>query len=540
LPGATVTRCWWGWGRDAEHLDAAAVAGLGTEVGRRLGAGPRHAAAAAQLSDVEVPTSAIAGPTVPGSLEELFDLDPGARVVAGHGQAFREVARAFHGAVVRVPDAVLRPRDADDVERLLAWADQAGVAVVPRGGGTSVVEGTAPPPDEPRPVVTLDLGRLDQVTNVDATSLAARVQAGVFGPALEDQLRPHRLTLRFFPQSFEFSTLGGWIVTRAGGHFATGPTHIDDLVESVDAITPTGRWSSRRLPASGAGPSPDRLLLGSEGTLGVVTSAWVRVRRRPVHRSTATLHAPTMSAAADAVRRIVQAGLQPANARVLDPVEAVLNGAGDGSHAVLVLGFESADRPQRDHLDDAVAIARDAGATISTQPRHIEGDRTATATGGAASWRSSFLAGPYLRDALISLGMVVETFETAITWDRFDAFVGQVRDAAQRAAAQVCGAALVAVRITHAYPDGAAPYFTVIAPGREGVADRVAQWDAVKAAASDAILAAGGTITHHHAVGRTHLPWWRDQVPEPHRRILQAGKAAVDPNRILNPGVLGL
>src|SRR6185295_18042729 len=243
-----------------------------------------------------------------------------------------------------------------EIEALLEWAAAANVAVIPYGGGTSVVGGVEPRiPASYDGALSLDLGRLNRVLEVDGLSRGARIQAGAAGPVLEEQLGAHGLTMRFYPQSFELSTLGGWIATRAGGHFAVGPTHVDDLVEAVRAITPTGTWASRRLPGSGAGPSPDRMLLGSEGIVGVITEAWVRVQPRPSHRAGRTVRFASFLAGAEAVRAIVQAGLRPANCRLLDALEAQQAGSSDGERAVLVLGFESTDHDVEHELARALA-----------------------------------------------------------------------------------------------------------------------------------------------------------------------------------------
>lgn len=526
-------RSWWGWGDEDRHLDGAAIDGVAALVADRLGGDVREPTA------VRDPSSLPSDPrvTLPTALSSLASTDTVDRVRHARGNAYRDVVRALHGELPAYPDAVVRPGSADDVERLLDWASSADVACVPFGGGTSVVGGVTTPPGE-RPVVALDLERMSGVTEVDETSLAAHVLGGTYGPALNEALRDRGLTFRFFPQSWEFSTLGGWVATRAGGHFATGPTHIDDLVEAVDAVTPAGRWASRRLPASGAGPSPDRLLLGSEGALGVVTGAWVRIQRRPTFRASATVSFPELHAGLDALRATTQAGLRPANARLLGPEEAQLNGAGDGTAAVLALGYEGADHPLGDTLARTIELCRDHRGTVADGPHERTGDRTGGTGGGAGAWRAAFLAAPYLRDALVRLGVVVETFETATTWDRVHDLVDDVAAAARDAATDVCRTAMVTTRVTHAYPDGCAPYLTVLAPGRRG--DEVAQWDAVKAAASEAILAGGGTITHHHAVGRDHVPWYRQQVPALHHQALTAVKQQLDPAGISNPGVLGL
>ncbi len=528
-----MTRSWWGWGDEERHLDGDAMAGLAQVVAGRLGVDAPTPAEVRDPSSLP-PASRVA---LPEGLAALSSTDPVDRVRHARGNAYRDVVTALHGELDRYPDAVVRPRTEDDVERLLSWAVDADVACVPFGGGTSVVGGVRSPAGE-RPVVAMDLEQLAGVDEVDPISLAAHVRGGTYGPAINDALRPHDLTLRFFPQSWEFSTMGGWVATRAGGHFATGPTHIDDLVESIDAVTPSGRWSSRRLPGSGAGPSPDRLMLGSEGAFGVITGAWVRVQRRPTFRASATVRLPDLHAGLDALRAITQAGLQPSNARLLDAGEAQLNGAGDGTHAVLALGFEGADHPLSPALARAIELCRDHGGTVTDGPHERTGDETGAATGGAGAWRAAFLSAPYLRDALVRLGVIVETFETATTWDRVHDLVEDVPRAARDAATSLCGTASVTVRVTHAYPDGCAPYMTVLAPGVRG--QEVARWDAIKAAASDAILAGGGTITHHHAVGRDHAPWYDQQVPTLHTASLRAVAETLDPNGVMNPGVLGL
>ena len=244
------------------------------------------------------------------------------------------------------PDLVAFPRDESEIEVVLSWAEGEGAVVVPFGGGTSVVGGIEARVGD-RPVVSMDLRRLDRVLEVDAVSMAARIQAGATGPGLEGRLREHGLTLRHFPQSFEYSTLGGWVATRAGGHFATLYTHIDDLVESVRAITPRGTWESRRLPGSGAGPSPDRMLIGSEGILGAIAEAWVRVRPRPEFRSSCGVEFDDFMAAAGAVREISQSGLHPSNCRLLDALEAGTTGAGTGERQSARAGVRVRPPPRR-------------------------------------------------------------------------------------------------------------------------------------------------------------------------------------------------
>jgi alkyldihydroxyacetonephosphate synthase len=484
----------------------------------------------------------------PGSLAAIVSEDRHERVSHAYGKAYRDVVRAFRGRIDNPPDLVAHPESEEQVVALLDWCADAGLVVIPYGGGTSVVGGVEPRVDDAAGVVTLDLRRMDRVLEVDPESRAARIQAGVVGPALEDQLREHGLTLRHFPQSFELSTLGGWIATRAGGHFATLYTHIDDLVESVRAITPSGEWESRRLPGSGAGPSPDRMLIGSEGILGVITEAWVRLQERPRFKLSCGVAFDSFADGARAVREISQAGLYPSNCRLLDEAESELTHAGPAGKSLLVLGFESAHHP----VDEPMRIAVEAAGDHGGEPGEIKGRsgprpgpgavRGAPPAQGEAgsdpvgAWRHAFLAAPYLRDTFVALSVLSDTFETAITWDRFEAFHGAVMETAREAVTRICGEARLSCRFTHVYPDGPAPYFTVLAPARRG--SEVEQWDEVKAAVSEVVIDGGGTITHHHAVGRDHRPWYDRQRPDPFAEALRGAKRAVDPAGILNPGVL--
>jgi alkyldihydroxyacetonephosphate synthase len=529
----------WGWGFEDQQPPHEQVAETGRAAREHLGFEPAEVERPVPLAEVELPPPRFEPPP---ALAGICTTDLHDRAVHAYGRSYRDVVRAFRGRFDHSPDVVAHPTDEDGVRAVLEWCAESGAAVIPFGGGTSVVGGVEAAVGEGYTgAVALDLKRLDRVLDVDEASVAARIQAGATGPCLEDGLRGHDLTLRFFPQSFELSTLGGWVATRAGGHFATLQTHIDDLVESIRAITPAGTWESRRLPASGAGPSPDGLMLGSEGTLGVITEAWVRVRRRPRWRASASIRFETFAAGAAAVRALAQSDLWPANCRLLDPGEARMTGAAaDG--ALLVLGFESADHPLDPWLALGIELCADHGGEVVGEPRR-SGPETRARDGGTGDtssggdrWRAAFLQAPYLRDTLVAAGIVTETFETATTWDRLDGFVEDVRERAAAVVREVCGEGGVTCRLTHAYPDGAAPYFTVLAPARRG--SELEQWDAIKEAASEAIVASGGTITHHHALGRDHRRWYDRQRPEPFAAALHAAKHAVDPDAILNPGVL--
>ncbi|HEX5762372.1 MAG TPA: FAD-binding oxidoreductase [Solirubrobacterales bacterium] len=528
----------WGWGHEDQVPSRRELAEAAGGIRERFGFG--------KAPDDPVPLGAveIRAPRLgaPAELGELFTDDKYERVSRTLGKAYRDVVRGFRGEFDNPPDLVARPRDESEVEAVLSWCEAEGAAMIPFGGGTSVVGGVEGRLGE-RPFVSLDLRRLDRVLEVDPTSHAARIQAGATGPGLEEQLRPHGFTLRHFPQSFEYSTLGGWIATRAGGHFATLYTHIDDLVESVRAITPRGTWESRRLPGSGAGPSPDRALIGSEGILGVLTEAWVRVRPRPEFKASCGVEFDDFLTGARAVRDLAQSGLNPSNCRLLDALEAATTGAGSGEKSLLVLGFESAHHPVGASMNQAVAIARAHGGEPGEIRESAPGDHAGGDGDAVGAWRNAFLLAPYLRDTFVACGVLSETFETAITWDRFEDLHATAIEAARAKVSEVCGVPVdgpgsprVSCRFTHVYPDGPAPYFTVMAPAVRG--GEVEQWDEVKAAASEAVLEAGGTITHHHAVGRDHRPWYDRQRPDQLAAALRAAKAELDPSGILNPGVL--
>ena len=526
-------RSFWAWGMESDEPTEAQRRELAASLSAKHGVSV-DVPPVPSSDDLDLREPRIA---VPDSLASICSTDTHDRAVHTYGRSFRDRVRAFNLQFPNPPDVVAYPKKEADVEAILDWCSRQGYAAIPYGGGSSVVGGFEPP-DDYDGVVSIDLGGLDQVLEIDDVSRAARIQAGVYGPALEEQLRPHGFTLRHFPQSFEFSTLGGWIATRSGGHYATNQTHIDDFVESVRMITPQGVWESRRLPGSGAGPSPDRLVLGSEGTLGIITEAWMRIQARPRFRASAAVTFSSFEAGAEAVRQIVQTKLWPANCRLLDPGEAADALGSDGTQAILVLGFESAELPQGEQMSQVIDIARECGGSVGDDQIRIidgtsEGDRRPEAVG---AWRNAFINAPYQRNASMGMGVVAETLETSITWDRWHAMDAAVRGALQEALDRVCGGGRVTCRFTHVYPDGPAPYFTFEGMGRPGA--ELEMHEEIKQAASDAIMAAGGTISHHHAVGRVHRPWYDQQRPDPFAAALRAAKSAVDPNWVLNPGIL--
>ena len=482
---------------------------------------------------------------IPQALATLVSITPYDRLVHSYGKSFPDIARMFMRQVRHPPDLVAFPKSEVDVVAILDWASRANVAVIPFGGGSSVAGGVEPDVgDSYAGTISLDLQYLNKVLEIDRTSRAARIQTGALGPELEEQLKPHGLTLRHFPQSLQLSTLGGWIATRSGGHYASLYTHIDDFVESTRIVTPVGVVETRRLPGSGAGPSPDRLVIGSEGILGVIVEAWMRLQDRPTHQASASVTFSSMAKAVAAVRALSQSALFPTNCRLLDPAEARNNWVGDGTSAVLVLGFESADHPLDAWMERGLELVADHGGQFDAEAvgRSLKGTGSAEhRRGPAGQWRNAFIRMPYYRDLMVALGVITDTFETSITWDRFDQMYEGVRERTSRVIREICGHdAGISCRFTHIYPDGPAPYFSYSALGTASgkLEDSLAKWRDIKMATNEIVVSLGGTVTHHHAVGRDHRSGYERQSPPLFRAALRQAKKALDPSGVLNPGVL--
>eukprot|EP00928_Gymnodinium_smaydae_P042147 TRINITY_DN28423_c0_g1_i1.p1 TRINITY_DN28423_c0_g1~~TRINITY_DN28423_c0_g1_i1.p1 ORF type:complete len:578 (+),score=113.14 TRINITY_DN28423_c0_g1_i1:53-1735(+) len=533
-------RCWWGWGL-VEELKKEPLLASGVKVKP-----PSVKEAAAWLR-----TPRIALASLPERLRKLCMDHPFERLLHSRGRDFTDIVDCSRWGVNEPVDLVAFPTSEDDILDLLGFCSRQNIAVVPFGGGSSVVHGVNPPADNEgyAATISVDMKNFDRVLEVDEESMCARVQAGIYGPNLERQLKQWGFTLRYFPQSFEFSTVGGWVVTRGGGHFATGPTHIDDLVESIRLVTPGGITETRRVPASGAGPAEHRLYLGSEGTLGIVTEVWLRVRRPPTLRASATVlfRAATGDDAflkgAKAVQRVAQSGLQPANLRLIDGIEVarITGEQGLDSAAVLLLGLETSEPSEDlDHqLASALHLCEAAGGELASQIA------AAAAAGGeraglAGKWGAGFMRGGYAFSAAALTGVVLNTFETAVSWDRFFAsFHAEVLKTTRAAIKEHCGSGTVTCRFTHVYPDGPAPYYTVLAEGRHSPVDlRCEQWLKVKESAMAAVMKHGGTCTHHHAVGKLHRRHYHSELGAMYRRSLEAVKRVHDPAWVLNPGVL--
>jgi alkyldihydroxyacetonephosphate synthase len=534
---------WWGWGVDGHDspLPKAAAALLLEE----LGAGGALAAPPVALDRVELPDPALGADSrarlaAAVGAEHVRD-DRVARVGHAAGRSYPDLVRLRRGRGLVAPDAVVYPVGHDEVAAVLAVCAQEAIAVIPFGGGTSVVGGVEPLRGPFAAAVSLDLARLSGLRALDARSQLATFGAGTTGPDVERLLGAHGLTLGHFPQSFEFSTVGGWAATRSAGQASTGYGRIDDLVVALRAATPSGELATLPVPASAAGPDLCELLLGSEGVLGVITEVTLRVRPRPREQRYDAYSLPGFAAGTEALRALEQARAAPDLARLSDEEEtrlslalaarpaatrvlrAYMRGRGHPNGCMTILGFDG----------DPSQVARRRARARQILRRH-----GAIALGPApgAAWAKGRFHGAYVRDALMSRGVLVDTLETATTWTALRELHRDVGAALRAALGRRGTPAAVMCHVSHLYPTGASLYFTFLARQQAGA--ELEQWQAAKVAASAAISNAGATITHHHGVGRDHAPWLAAEVGELGIAALRAVKARVDPAGIMNPGKL--
>ena len=525
-------RKFWGWGYDDELLSSEEENNIDQRIAKTFQLDHVERIEIPKISDIDINKPLF---SIPSSLKKILSDDKLERLNHAYGKSFPDSARSILGDFSSPPDYVAFPETQNEITSILDWASENNVAVIPYGGGSSVCGGVETNVgSDYAGVISLDMKNINSILEIDKTSRTALIEGGILGPQLEAQLKEHDLTMRHYPQSFEFSSLGGWIATRSGGHYATLYTHIDDFVESLKMITPSGSFETRRLPGSGAGPSPDRFAIGSEGIMGVITEASMRLQNRPTYRSSCTVEFINYEDALKALRLISQSGLFPSNCRLLDANEALFNGAGDGKSHLLILAFESADHDKKASLERALEIAKDNKGNFEVPSQDSQAHRS----GSSGTWRNSFIKAPYLRESFTRRGIIQDTFETSITWDKSKDFIQAVKDDTSKAILEITGKpSLVTCRITHSYPDGLAPYFTFGAYATPST--MIDTWKEIKCATNEICVSKGGTVTHHHAVGRDHRPNGYDvQRDDLFSKVLIEAKAALDPKGIMNPGVL--
>jgi alkyldihydroxyacetonephosphate synthase len=517
---------WWGWGDEAKSFALADPERFWSFVERRLGgagASPRLES----LSEIKLrPSRLEAG--VAAALrdtvgEGAVSVEAGDRAVHSLGKGYRDLVRIRRGEIARPTDAVVYPATSAHVAAVLDIAARAGAIVIPFGGGSSVVGGVEPVGD--RPAVTLDLRRMERVVGVDKTSGLATVEAGMFGPALESHLNAAGFTLGHFPQSFEYSTVGGWIATRSAGQNSTRYGKIEDNVESVRMLFPGGAIDTPAVPAAAAGPDLNQVIAGSEGALGVITRATLRLAPLPQQSDYRAYLLPGFEEGVEASREMLQAGLRPSVLRLSDESEseatALMQAGAEGmTMSLCILGFDGDEDEVRFCWQQAAAVLeRHGGQSLGAGP--------------GEAWRRSRFEAPYLRDVLLDHAIMVDTLETATTWANYLTLYRSVRDAMQDA---MGGRGLVMAHLSHAYPHGASVYYTFLARQHEG--RELEQWQEVKDAASRAIIEGGGALSHHHGIGTEHRRWLPDYLGDGGMKVLRALKQAFDPQGIMNPAKL--
>jgi alkyldihydroxyacetonephosphate synthase len=534
---------WWGWG-DRLHppgLPAHAVRFLRETVGVAERPRPPVALERVELDAPTISAQALAAMREILGGEHVRDDHP-ERVLHAAGKGYPDLVRLRAGHPLGAPDAVIHPATREQLRALLAVCESESLAVVPFGGGTSVVGGVEPLRGAQRAAVALDMDRMAGVLALDETSRLVRVQAGARARALEDWLGARGLTLGHFPQSFEYVTLGGCAATRSAGQASSGYARFERMVQGLRLVAPVGQIELSAFPASAAGPGVRELVVGSEGTLGVIDELTLRVRRAPVQRVYEGVFFESFEAGMQAFRRLAQDGCTPDVARLSDEQETRMSLALAGTGGAKAR-FGRAYLGMRGYDGGCLAILGFEGSAEDVAVRRTAASKIVRAAGGlrvgrspGRTWLASRFAAPYLRDELLTHGVMVETLETATRWANLGQLHGRVAEAIECALRAQGTPALVMCHVSHLYETGASLYFTFIARQREG--EEIEQWQAAKTAASATIVAAGGTITHHHAVGRDHAPWMEQEIGSAGVSALRALKAELDPAGIMNPGKL--
>jgi alkyldihydroxyacetonephosphate synthase len=519
---------WWGWGVDR---DATALPDKARDMLRQAFSLPEEPSPPVGLDEVQLPDVALPDDV---RAELVAIVGEGAvrddrltRVAHALGKSYPDLVRIRAGDGSSAPDAVVYPASHDEVVAVLELCSARGVAVTPFGGGSSVVGGVEPRRDGFAAAITLDLARMDRLVSADTVSQTATFEPGCTGPRVEELLGAEGLTLGHFPQSWEYATLGGFVAARSAGRASTGYGRIDELVLGVRLAAPTGTIDLPPVPATAAGPGLRGLVVGSEGTLGVITQATLAVRPKPAVKLNEGWVFDSWQAGCEAFREMKQAGDAADVCRLSDEAETALNAAASGHDApgpcLAVVGWEGEETDVTRRAERTRARLDAAGA------------RPLGEEAGARAGRNYF-AGPYLRDELIGLGVLVETLETATTWSRLQELYAGVGDALRAALSARGTDALVMCHVSHLYRAGASLYFSFFARQERRV--ELEQWQAAKVAACDAIVAHGGTITHHHAIGRDHAAWMPQEVGELGVEALRGLKQKLDPAGIMNPGKL--
>jgi alkyldihydroxyacetonephosphate synthase len=538
---------WWGWGLESKTYPLDDKPQFWPYLLRTLKLAKLNECPRVTFDEVRLPPCRLGDQTL-ARLKRIVGADISTekhdRLTHSLGRSYPDLLNLRRGLIRNPPDAVIYPKDEQEVAKLLSFASANRIAIVPFAGGSSVVGGVEP--TKPRGLngaITVDLRKMNRILDLDAISLTATVEAGISGPELEDELNKKGFMLGHFPQSFQFSVLGGWIATRSAGQVSTKYGKIEDMVESLTLISPVGRLDTKAVPASASGPELKQVLIGSEGTLGVITKARLRIHRVPAVRRYEGLMFKSFRDGINAIRETMQSGLIPAMMRLSDPDETTVSlmlssqgvatklglwmlerlGYAPSQECVMILGVEGDHTTVKAERQVAVAACKRNGAF-------------AIGKGVGSTWLNERFELPYLRDVLLDHCILVDTLETATTWDKLETLHGAIKKSIEEAIAEMGVTGLAFAHVSHAYSDGASIYYTLVAPQVKG--EEIQQWVKIKKAATDCIMRNGGTLSHHHGIGRDHAPWIKQELGENGLALLRAIKKQLDPKGIMNPGKL--
>lgn len=544
--GPSTTK-WWGWGLESKTYPLDDKPQFWPYLLRTLKLAKLNECPRLTFEEVRLPAGRLDDRTL-AKLKRIVGADISTekhdRLTHSLGRSYPDLVNLRRGLIRNPPDAVTYPKDEKEVAKLLSFASANKIAIVPFAGGSSVVGGVEPTKHRGlNGAITVDLRKMNMVLDVDAVSLTASVEAGISGPKLEDELNKRGFMLGHFPQSFQFSVLGGWIATRSAGQVSTKYGKIEDMIESLTLISPVGRLDTKAVPASASGPELKQVLIGSEGTLGIITKAKLRIHRVPEVRRYEGLMFKSFRDGINAIRETMQSGLIPAMMRLSDPDETTISlmlssqgvatklglwllerlGYAPSQECVMILGVEGDHTTVKTERQVAVAACKRNGAF-------------AIGKGVGSTWLNERFELPYLRDVLLDHCILVDTLETATTWDKLETLHGAIKKSIEEAIAEMGVTGLAFAHVSHAYSDGASIYYTLVAPQVKG--KEVEQWLRIKKAATDCIMRNGGTLSHHHGIGRDHAPWIKQELGENGLALLRAIKKQLDPKGIMNPGKL--
>jgi alkyldihydroxyacetonephosphate synthase len=544
---------WWGWGHEGVAFTHADKPELAPFIKRVLDLDVDRAT----TRPVAFDDLAVAEPTLSSDLHATLQEAVGSdyvstdsldRVVHARGKSLRDLIRHRGGDVGRVPDVVVRPGAEDEVAAVVAAAIEADAVVIPFGGGTNISGSLEAPAGEQRTIVSVDMGRCDRVLEIDEASRLARVQAGVFGPDLEEQLNARGWTAGHFPDSFTHSTLGGWIATRSSGMQSDKYGDISDLTRAVRVATPSGLLVTRPVPHTSTGPSVREMVLGSEGRLGIITEATIHVHRVPESRVILGYLFPDWQRALAAMHAIAQSEASPSVTRVSDARETQFSFSTRKDPSPLdrvkSRALTTYLQRRRDYDLEAMCLSfigyEGSKGHVATQ-RKLVGKIVARHNGlcigsapGALYDQKKFDT-PYIRDYLLDRGAPADVSETSAPWSALPGLYDNVMAAARGAFADLGVIGYIMCHLSHSYHAGACLYFT-FAFKPAGVREPLEEYDVVKGAIQQAFVDSGATLSHHHAVGTEHARWLREDISAPGVAMLRALFDGVDPGANLNPG----